>query len=166
VADFALGFGKVEAGDLEAVEEETGAAGVDVVGGDALEDFADGGLDGGTVFGKRQVEGGAAASALARLGDGLSGGVVVVTEFFVVQAGAAAAVAVGEDVAALEALWCFGSGFDDSVLHVSPHWVKSVQSLQKKRPEPVLSGSGLLLLRLNAKTRLVSRALLLSLLLL
>ena len=27
------GFGEVEAGDLEAVEEETGAAGVDVVGG-------------------------------------------------------------------------------------------------------------------------------------
>jgi hypothetical protein len=51
VAGFALGFGKVEAGDLEAVEEETGAAGVDVVGGDALEDFADGGLNGRAVFG-------------------------------------------------------------------------------------------------------------------
>jgi hypothetical protein len=45
------GFGEVEASDLEAVEEEAGAAGVDVVGGDALEDFADGGLDGGAVFG-------------------------------------------------------------------------------------------------------------------
>ena len=43
--------GQVEAGDLEAVEEEAGAAGVDVVGGDALEDLADGGLDGGAVFG-------------------------------------------------------------------------------------------------------------------
>jgi hypothetical protein len=50
-------FGEVEAGDLEAVEEEAGAAGVDVVGGDALEDFADGGLDGGAVFRERQVEG-------------------------------------------------------------------------------------------------------------
>jgi hypothetical protein len=29
-------------------------------------------------------------------------------------------VAVGEDVAALEALRCFGSGFDDGVWHVSP----------------------------------------------
>jgi hypothetical protein len=29
------GFGEVEAGDLEAVEQEAGAAGVDVVGGDA-----------------------------------------------------------------------------------------------------------------------------------
>ena len=36
------GFGKVEAGDLEAVEEQAGAAGVDVVGGDAAENFADG----------------------------------------------------------------------------------------------------------------------------
>jgi hypothetical protein len=46
-----LDFWQVEAGDLEAVEEEAGAAGIDVVGGDALEDFADGGLDGGAVFG-------------------------------------------------------------------------------------------------------------------
>jgi len=52
-----LWFGEVEAGDLEAVEEEAGAAGVDVVRGDALQDFADGGLDGGAVFGERQVEG-------------------------------------------------------------------------------------------------------------
>jgi hypothetical protein len=41
-----LGFGQVQAGDLEAVEEETGSAGVDVVGGYALEDLADGVLDG------------------------------------------------------------------------------------------------------------------------
>jgi hypothetical protein len=46
-----LWFGEVEAGDLEAVEEEAGAAGVDVVSGDALENLADGGLDGGAVFG-------------------------------------------------------------------------------------------------------------------
>jgi hypothetical protein len=51
-----LDFGEVEAGDLEAVEEETGAAGIDFIGGDALKDFADGGLDGGAVFGERQVE--------------------------------------------------------------------------------------------------------------
>jgi hypothetical protein len=56
VYGFGLGFGdrlfgEVEAGDLEAVEEKTGAAGVDVVGGDALQDFADGGLDGGAVLG-------------------------------------------------------------------------------------------------------------------
>jgi hypothetical protein len=115
-----LGFGEVEAGDLEAVEEEAGAAGVDFVGGDALQDFSDGGLDGGTVFGERQIEGGAAASALFWVGDRAAGGVVVVAELFVAQAGAAAAVAVGEDVAALEALWCVGAGLDDCVWHVSP----------------------------------------------
>ncbi len=95
-----LGFGEVEAGDLEAVEEEAGAAGVDVVGGDALEDFTDGGLDGGTVFGEGQVEGGAAAAALARVCDGLAGGVVVVAELLLAEAWAGAAVSVGEDVAA------------------------------------------------------------------
>jgi hypothetical protein len=46
-----LGSGEVEAGDLEAVEEEAGAARVDVVGCDALQDLADGGLDSGAVFG-------------------------------------------------------------------------------------------------------------------
>jgi hypothetical protein len=95
--------GEVEAGDLEAVEEEAGATGVDVVGGDALENLPDGLLDRGTVFGEREVEGGAAALALMRVVDGSSGGVVVVAEVFAAEAGAAAAVAVGEDVAALEA---------------------------------------------------------------
>jgi hypothetical protein len=56
-------FGEVEAGYLEAVEEETGAARIDIVGGDALEDLADGVLDGGLVFGKRNFECGAAAAA-------------------------------------------------------------------------------------------------------
>ena len=96
-----LSFGEVEAGDLEAVEQQAGAARIDVVGGDALEDFADGGLDGGTVFRQRQVEGGAAAAALFWVGDGFSRGVVVVAELLAAQTGAGAAVAVGEDVAAL-----------------------------------------------------------------
>ena len=65
-----LGFGEVEAGDLEAVEEEAGAAGVDVVGGDALEDLADGVLDGGAVFREGDFEGGAAAAAGAGLAAG------------------------------------------------------------------------------------------------
>jgi hypothetical protein len=46
-----FGFGEVEAGNLEAVEEQACAARVDLVGGDALEDLADGELDGGLVFG-------------------------------------------------------------------------------------------------------------------
>ncbi len=101
------GFGEVEARDLEAVEEQAGAAGVDVVGGDAAENFADGKLNAGTIvgIGQRKVEDGAAASSLLRAGDGFSGGVVVVAEVFSAQAGAAAAVAVGEDVAAL-VLFC------------------------------------------------------------
>jgi hypothetical protein len=83
-----LWFWEVEAGDLEAVEEEAGAPGVDVVGGDALEDLADGGLDGGAVFREGQVEGGAAAAALVWVGDGFSSGVVVVAELFLAEAGA------------------------------------------------------------------------------
>ncbi|MCU1248609.1 MAG: hypothetical protein JWQ49_1638 [Edaphobacter sp.] len=113
-------LGEVEAGDLEAVEKEAGAAGIDVVGGDALQDVADGGLDGGAVFRQGQIEAGAAASALFWVSDRAAGGVVVVTEFFVVQAGAAAAVSIGEDVAALEAFWCVGAGVGAGVWHVSP----------------------------------------------
>ena len=108
------GFGEVEAGDLEAVEEEAGAAGVDVVGGDAAEDFDDGGLEGGAVVGvgDGEVEGPAAASAGSWVLCGFAGGVVVVSEFFAAEADAAAAMAVGEDVAALVA-FRFGLG----------HWV-------------------------------------------
>ena len=39
--------------------------------------------------------------SLARIGDGSSGGVVVVAEFFFAKASAGAAASVGEDVAAL-----------------------------------------------------------------
>jgi hypothetical protein len=110
------------AGDLQAVEEQAGAARVDVVGGDALEDLADGLEDGGPVFGQGDVEGGAAAAALLRVGDGFSGGVVVVAEVFVTKAGAGAAVAVGEDVAALVVPGCglgLGCGVV-GVVHVFP----------------------------------------------
>jgi hypothetical protein len=102
--------GQVDAGDLESIEEETGAPGVDFVGGDATEDFTDGGLDGRAVFGVGQVEGGAAAAALARVCDWTAGGVVVVTELLVAQAWAGTAASVGEDVAALvlRGGWCGG----------------------------------------------------------
>jgi hypothetical protein len=96
-----LGFGEVQTGDLEAVEEQAGAARVDVVGGDALQDLTDGVLDGGSVFREWQVECGATAAASARVGDGSARRVVVVAEVFSAQAWAGAAVAVGEDVAAL-----------------------------------------------------------------
>jgi len=58
-----VGFGEVLAGDLEAVEQEAGAFGVEVVGGKPLEDFADGVLDGGAVFGEWDLEGRAAGFA-------------------------------------------------------------------------------------------------------
>jgi hypothetical protein len=101
-------FGEVEAGDLEAVEEKAGAAGVNVVGGDALEDLADGVLDGGAVFGERDLEVGAAAAPGVRILCRSAGVVMVVAEVFSAEAGASAAVAVGEDVAALVAFGCFG----------------------------------------------------------
>ena len=64
-----------------------------------LEDDADGGLDGAAVFGEGEVEAGFLAEGLAW--GGFAGGVVVVAEGFSAEADAAAAVAVGEDVAAL-----------------------------------------------------------------
>jgi hypothetical protein len=101
-------FGEGEGGDLEAVEEQAGAARVEGVGGDAGEDFAEGEADGGVVFEDREVEGGAAGAAPARVGEGLAGGVVVVAEFFGAEAGGLAAAALGQDVAALEAEWFCG----------------------------------------------------------
>ncbi len=82
---FGDGFGEVDAGDLEAVEEEAGAFGVDVVGGEAAEDFADGELDGGAVFGLGEGEAGAATAAGVEIGsgDGFAGAVMVVAEFFI-----------------------------------------------------------------------------------
>jgi len=98
-----LRFGQVEAGDLEAVEQETGAAGIDVIGGDALEDFADGELNGATVFRNGQVKGAAALLAGDRVGNRFAGPVVVIAKVFVAERWTGAAVPVGEDVAALEA---------------------------------------------------------------
>jgi hypothetical protein len=123
-----LGLGEDGGGDLEAVEEEAGAAWVDLIGGDALEDLADGLLDGGAVFGDGELEfegGWRIKCKGAVFGRGLAGGVVVVAEVLVAKRGRAAAVAGSEDVAALVAF--FG-------VHVYPpcFWY---QSLQKKRPE-------------------------------
>jgi hypothetical protein len=101
---------EVGAGDLEAVEEEPGAAGVEVVGGDALEYEADGELDGGAVLGDGEVEGGEAGLAGGRIGDGMAGGVVVVAEVLVAEGGGAAAASVDEDVAAALAFGLFDDG--------------------------------------------------------
>jgi hypothetical protein len=143
------GFGEVEAGDLESVEEEAGAAGVYVVGGDAAEYFADGVLDCGAVFGEGEFERG--AGGLAGSGCGFAGGVVVVAEVFAPEAGAAAAVAVGEDVAALVAFGCFGLWLDGVVHWSLPTGYFLVQSLRKKGVE-----SGLPFSWLKAKARLLA----------
>jgi hypothetical protein len=111
---------EVEGGDLEAVEEQAGAARVDLVEGDAAEGLGDGDLDGGAVLDEGEGEGGAAGFALGWVPNWDAGVVVEVTKFFVAQADGAAADAAGENVAALEAHggWCC-DGF--WVLHgVSP----------------------------------------------
>jgi hypothetical protein len=150
---FALRFGEVEAGDLEAVEEEAGPAWVDVVGGDALEDLADGKLNAGAIVGIGEGEAEAGAASITGVGAGagvggrFAGGVVVEAEIFSAQAGAAAAVAVGEDVAALEAsgwfgLRCLGLRLDGVVHWSLPQGYFLVQSLRKKRVKSGLPGPG------------------------
>jgi hypothetical protein len=110
---------EVEGGDLEAVEQEAGAAGVDFVERDAAEGLGDGDLDGAAVLDEGEGEGGAAAFALACVPNWDTGGVVEVTKFFVAQADGAAAEAAGENVAALEAHGGWrGDGF--WVLHGVP----------------------------------------------
>ncbi len=75
--------GEVERGDLESVEEQAGAAVVDLAGGDAAEDLGDGKLDGGAVLGGGELEVGVG------VGDrgGLAGGVVVVAEVLAAERG-------------------------------------------------------------------------------
>ncbi len=107
---FGLGcgrFGEVERGDLQAVEEQAGAFGVEIAVGDALQDEADSGLDGGAVLGQGKVEGGEGVARFGWLGG--AGGVVVEAEDLAAEGGAAAAAAVVVDVAALIVL---GFGLD------------------------------------------------------
>ena len=99
---------QVEAGDLETVKEQAGAAGIESVGGDAAEDLADGVLDGAAVLGEREVEGALTSAASLQLGvrDWFAGGVMVETKIFMLQAWTAAAVPIGKNMAALEAFRC------------------------------------------------------------
>jgi hypothetical protein len=112
---------EIDAGDLEAVEQEAGAAGVEFVGGEAEQDIADGGLDGGAVLGAGKDEGGLAgldAFLCFPFWDGLAGKMMVVAEFFSLETGRAAAMAGEMDVAALEASgggWVLSRGFGGGV---------------------------------------------------
>ena len=124
-----MDFGQVEACDLESVEEQTGAARIDFVGGDALEDLAYGDLDGGAILGQSEVECGGATAALCWIGDGFTAGVVAVTELSLAQAWAGAAVAIGEDVAALVLFQCF----DGVCIGSSPTGTFCVKSSKEMR---------------------------------
>lgn len=100
---FLLMAGEVGAGDLEGVEEQTGASRVDVVVGDAGEDLAEGALDGGAAGGGFEAETVAAGLTLLEVGDGFASGVMVVTKFFSPHGRTATTLAGGEGVAALAA---------------------------------------------------------------
>jgi hypothetical protein len=99
-------------GDLEAVEDEAGAAGVEFVGCEADDNFGDGVLQGGLVGGWGEAEA-AAGSADVGVGCGLTVGVVVVAEGFAAEGGGAAAVGVGEEVVAGGARSCDWHGVGD-----------------------------------------------------
>jgi len=92
--------GQSAAGGVEAVEEEAGALGVDLVGGDEGEDLGEGELDAGEVVdvGHFEFVGGGMDSSVARAG--AAGGVVVVAELLAAQGGGAATASGGVDVAA------------------------------------------------------------------
>ncbi|WP_348269188.1 hypothetical protein [Edaphobacter sp. DSM 109919] len=127
-------FGQVEAGDLQAVEEQTGLFRREVVAGDTLKDFGDGGQDGAAIFewGQLKLRPGPALPLL--VGEAACG-VMVVTEVLAMQRWAAASVAVDEDVAAAVAfgfiLCGLGRGFDD--LHgVSPPVLKVPKSSKER----------------------------------
>jgi hypothetical protein len=104
---FALGFGEVEAGDLEAVEEEAGAAGIDLVAAMRWR----------------------TSPMEAWMAERSSGSVVVVAELLLAQARARAAAAVGEDVAASVLFGCFGCRLHRSL----PTGYFFAQSLRRKR---------------------------------
>jgi hypothetical protein len=98
---------EVEGGDVEAVEEEAGAFGVEGVGGDAGEDVGDGVLDDVGVLEGREDEDGV-EGVLAEVFWGFAGGVVEVAEAFAAEGGGAAAAAGEVDVAAEVARGCVG----------------------------------------------------------
>jgi hypothetical protein len=98
-----LGVAQVLGGDLEAVDEEPGALGIDGVAGHAAEDLGQGELDGGVVVEPvegRELEavGRLAAAPVGKDRDAVS--VVVVAEGLAAERAGAATAAIDEDVAA------------------------------------------------------------------
>ena len=81
-------------GDLKAVEEEAGTFGVDLVGGEALDDFAEGSQELDAVA--RGGEGEAAAGTVRGVGGAVAPGVVVEAVVFATEGGGATGVPVGK----------------------------------------------------------------------
>ena len=145
---------------MEGFEDQAGAAGADLVGGETPDHFVDGVLE--ARLGGGEWEGEAlTATAAAGFLDGLAGGVVVVAEGFALEGGRGATVATFEDVGA--------EGADvlddfDGLVHgyPSPGYFLA-QSLVRKR---LRSGLGMLrgipdldlslFVGLNAKARRVA----------
>jgi hypothetical protein len=153
--------GEVAAGDLEGVEEETGTAGIDVVGGDASDDLAEGILDVGAATGCWKQESVAPSLPLLRVGDGATGGVVVVAKFFSAEGRTATMTSIGPGVAA-EIVLRRAAVFDllDSVhyvLHDDPSPLDSAQSLRNRRDEGGLQSRSFCF-RVKRKSPAVSRA--------
>jgi hypothetical protein len=92
-------WGKGLAGNLEAVEEDAGALGVELVGGEAADDLVEGGEEFAAVGGGGQGE--ASACVVGGSDGGAAGGVVEVAEELGAEGGGATGVAVGEDVGAV-----------------------------------------------------------------
>ena len=104
VAESFLVLGQVGGGDLESVEKHACGFEFEFAEGDAREDVVDGDLDGGAVVDAGHEEMASASAGAA------AGGVVVVAELLLAERGRAAAVAVGEDVAAAVAAGWVGFG--------------------------------------------------------
>jgi hypothetical protein len=90
---YLLSFAESFADGLESMEEEAGATGVDLVGGDQVHEVEDGVLELGAAGGQREPEafaGEEAGSAVMRVLGGLAGWVVVVAEGLASEGGGAA----------------------------------------------------------------------------
>jgi hypothetical protein len=91
--------GEVGGGDLESVEEDSGAFVVQLAAGDAGEDVAQGDLDGGGVVDGRDGEDGELAATVGG-GAKAAGALVVIAEVLAAESGRAASTALGEDMTA------------------------------------------------------------------
>ena len=140
-----VGESEIGAGDLERVEEEAGATGIDVIGGDTSEDRAESVLDLCAAAGCWKKESVAPGLPLLRVSDGFVSGVMVVAKFFSAQGRTAATVPVRFGMAA-EVVLCVAGIFDllnhlYCVFHDGLTPLDFVQSLRNRRDEGGLPSS-------------------------